>query len=171
MVGTTGMKQWFALLQAPTTDNTPMLMGNVRAFGLHYGVFAAVSASLAAVVCFLLILRGKRIADQVSAALLVGLLLSPHTYRQDYSLLAIAALASVHPIIRYSILLPWPYFFFNDTLLPFAFLALVWLAAAAAHTMNAGPAASWPVSRCIRPLTQLRRLRTDAYKYLHGAAK
>lgn len=152
MVGTQGIKQWLDLLQAPTTDYAPMLMGNLRALGLHLGWFTAVAATAAALICFVVILKGKRTADQFSAAILIGLLLSPHTYCQDYSLLAIVALVSLHPVARYLVLVPWPYFCPPDHLLPWIAVALACLVGLAARSWHwnspsDSPGAAW-ASNC-----------------------
>jgi hypothetical protein len=171
MVGTRGMRQWLDLLQAPTTDSTPMLMGNVRALGLHFGSSAVVGAAVAALICFLILLKRGRLADQFSAAILVGLLLSPHTYRQDYCLMAIVALSIVHPLARYLILLPWPYFYAPDNIVAFILLALGCLATLAADAITTASPAPWPFAFCIRPLTAMSRLKTDAYRYVHPPSK
>src|SRR5262249_16909484 len=133
MVGSRGLLQWLNLLQARTTDDSPLLMGNVRALGLHFGGFAGTAAAAAALVCLAIVLKRNRLVDQFTAAILAGLLLSPHTYHQDYSLLAIVALAAVHPLLRFVIILPWPYFWMPDNLVPFILLALTCLATLAAE--------------------------------------
>jgi hypothetical protein len=130
MVGERGFVQWFRLLQAPTTDVLPWGMGNLRALTFHVSP-AAVGLS-AALVCFAFgaaIWRG-RFVPKFCAALLAGLLLSPHTYIQDYSVLAIVALVSGPAALRYALLLPWPYFypaFGTRHIVPFIFVAIVLL--------------------------------------------
>lgn len=165
MVGMQGMEHWLDLLRAPTTDYAPMLMGNLRALGLQWGWLTAAAAAGAALVCFVVILQGQRTADQFSAAILIGLLLSPHTYCQDYSLLAIVALVSLPPLARYLVLLPWPYFCPTDDLLPWIAVALACLVGLAAR--------SRPVNRrfafCKQALTRWWNLRTHAYRSIHGA--
>ena len=165
MVGTQGVQQWLDLLRAPTTDYAPLLMGNLRALGLHLGRFPAAAATGIALICFAIILKGHRTADQFSGAILIGLLLSPHTYCQDYSLLAIVALVSLHPVARYLVLLPWPYFFPPDHLLPWIAVALACLVGLAARSRPPARA----TASCKQAWTRLWNLRTHAYRYRHGA--
>lgn len=124
LVGIPGVLQWLELLKAPTTDTVPLLMGNTRALGLHFGPWAGMLGAGVAVASFGVILRRNSLADKLSASLIVGLLLSPHTYCQDYSLLAVVALASQRPIARYMVLLPWPYFYLPTDILPLTLVAL-----------------------------------------------
>jgi len=135
LVGTRGFAQWIDLLRAPTTDAVPYLMGNVRAIGLHWGTPAAILAALVAVVSFGLVLKRGSFTEKFAAALFVGLLLSPHTYLQDYSLLAIPALVAPHPVARYLLLLPWPYFYRSAEMLPLTVVALLCLASVAARPL------------------------------------
>jgi hypothetical protein len=135
LVGPRGVIQWLDLLQASTTDNAPLLMGNVRALGLHFGLIAGLAAAAAALVCFLIVLKRNSLEDQFTAAILIGLLLSPHTYRQDYALMAVVALAPFHPMARYFIMIPWPYFFLTDNMIGFILLAIACLGGLAARTL------------------------------------
>ena len=162
LVGSRGIRQWIDLLRAPSTDTVPLLMGNARALGLYFGAPAAIAAAAVAMACFFVILRRDRFVDQFAAALLVGLLLSPHTYTQDYSLMAIVALASARPFARYLILLPWPYFYPPNNILPFALLALAYLIALVVISPGEIPAA------CIRLFT---RSRAVANSCLHVTAQ
>ena len=134
-VGRSGFQEWIALVQAPSSDYLPHIMGNVRAVGLQLGAVAGGVAALVVVASFTVILLRGCWADRISAALLAALLLSPHTYWQDYSLAALAALLSVRSWPRYILLLPWPYFYFRNDLLPFVFLSLVWLCVLAAKPL------------------------------------
>jgi len=88
-----------------------------------------------AVACFGVILKCNSSVDKLTAAIVVGLLLSPHTYCQDYSLLAVAALASGRPIARYVVLLPWPYFYPRPDIVPFTLVALGYLITLAAEPL------------------------------------
>lgn len=141
LVGVNGLRQWADLLRAPTTDYMPVLMGNVRALGLLWGPIPGIVAALAVVLSFAFILMRGSFNEKLSAALLVALLLSPHTYLQDYSLLAIVALSSLSGIARYAALTPWPYFYQPRDQLPLIVLAigcLLILAAGAAVRCRAG---------------------------------
>jgi len=148
LVGRQGMSQWLDLLRAPTTDEAPLLMGNARAFGMHFGETAGLMVAAGALACFLMVLKRNSFMDQFTAAILLGLILSPHTYRQDYSLMAIVALGPVHPLARYLILLPWPYFCFSDNMVPFILLALGCLAGLAARTFPVGLRLERGLSNC-----------------------
>jgi hypothetical protein len=151
LVGRHGVTQWLKLLQAPTTDVTPWLMGNVRALGLQFGLIAGLAAAGGTLVCLLIVLKGNSLVDQFTAAILIGLLLSPHTYRQDYALMAIVALVPIHPLARYVLLIPWPYFL-KDDMVAFILVALACLAGLAWRTL-----ASW------RPEYGLSNCRFEAH--------
>jgi alpha-1,2-mannosyltransferase len=128
LVGFQGTREWVGLLQAPTTDFAPDLMGNLRALGIHWGVFPAAFAGIVTVAAFSTVLvRRTSFAGMFSAALLTGLLLSPHSYMQDYSVLAIVALVSLPRVAMYFVLLPWPFFYGHHDMLPFILLAVVCL--------------------------------------------
>jgi len=77
LVGMRGFRQWVQLVQAPSYDITPSLMGNIRALGLHFGPVLAALALLLTIVCFCIVLRHGSLADKISAALLAALLISP----------------------------------------------------------------------------------------------
>jgi Glycosyltransferase family 87 len=130
MVGWRGFVQWFRLLQAPTTDAVPWMMGNLRALSFH--VSPAVVSLTAVAVCsaFAATMWRSPFLPKFCAALLAGLLLSPHTYIQDYSVAAIVALAALPPPLCYALLLPWTYFhpaFGTRNIILFVFLAAVCL--------------------------------------------
>jgi hypothetical protein len=149
LVGPRGVTQWLGLLQASTTDNAPMLMGNVRALGLHYGFIASLVATVTALVCFLTVLKRNSLEDQFMAAILIGLLLSPHTYRQDYALMAVVALRPLHPLARSLILIPWPYFLLTDNMVGFILLAVACLAGLASRTWHSGtPSMGRQIASC-----------------------
>jgi fatty acid desaturase len=83
-------------------------------------------------VSFALVLgKARNLSHEFAMAILAGLLLSPHTYLQDYSLIAIVALAVPYAVIRYVLLIPWPYFWSSRDALPFAIVGLVTVAALA----------------------------------------
>lgn len=125
LVGSRGMLQWVDLLRSPTTDFAPQLMGNVRALGLRFGVPAGALLAVVVLISFGLILgKSESLSGRFAAAILAGLLLSPHTYWQDYSLAAIVALVTRYPPIRYALLIPWPYFYPSLDVLPFTMVSL-----------------------------------------------
>ncbi|MEO5926641.1 MAG: glycosyltransferase family 87 protein [Bryobacteraceae bacterium] len=110
LVGIDGIEQWIDLLRAPTTDFRPEVMGTIRALGLQFGGPVAWAAGVIALGAGVFgFLRGSY-GDRLSIALLLALLLSPHAYWADYASLAIVALTTRNPIIRYTILIPWVYF-------------------------------------------------------------
>lgn len=137
-IGPQGVRDWFDLLRAPSTDFEPQAMGNLRALSLHFGFAAAAVATLLALACFGIVLRNASLAPQFSAAILVGLLVSPHTYRYDFSMLAIVSLLATHPAVRYVVLLPWLNLFPVLELLPMVFLSLGCLIAIAALSIRSG---------------------------------
>jgi hypothetical protein len=129
LVGVSGFHQWLQLVQAPSSDITPSLMGNIRALRMHFGlVFAAIALALT-IVCFYLVLRHGSFSDRVSASLIAALLVSPHTYWQDYSLAAVIAMLGVSPLARVVLLLPWPYLYPHKDELPMIFISLGYLIA------------------------------------------
>lgn len=133
LVGPQGMRDWIEILRSPYTDYAPATMGNLRAIGVHLGMPAVVIAGLIALGCFVFILRRGSFHAAFAAALITALLLSPHTYVQDYSTLAIAAMLSFPPAAVFAVLLPWPYFipsFGHETLvfMTMGLAALVWMA-------------------------------------------
>jgi hypothetical protein len=127
MVGTAGVREWIHLLQGPATDFAPAGMGNLRALALHLGTAAGAIATAMAVIAFGIILRAGSFRDKFSAALIVALLLSPHTYLHDYSLLALVAMLTSYPVARYLLLLPWPFFYLREDMLPWIALLLGYL--------------------------------------------
>ena len=135
-IGPQGVRDWFDLLRAPSTDFEPQAMGNFRALYLHFGFTAAAVAALAALACFGIVLRSAPMAQQFSAAILVGLLASPHTYRYDFSMLAIVSMLAPHPAVRYVVLLPWLNLFPVVELLPMIFLSLGCLIAIAVWSLR-----------------------------------
>lgn len=133
LVGPAGVRQYLKLLEAPSTDFMPHIMGNVRALGLQYGPAAALAAAVLTLAGFALILWRGILVEKFSAAILTALLLSPHTYWQDYSLAAIVAAVGVYRILPFFVLLPWPHFYPRKDMLPWIFLSLLWFAA---HTQR-----------------------------------
>jgi hypothetical protein len=131
-VGTTGLAEWITLLRGPTTNNDVDKMANVWALGLRWGAAAGLIAAFLAVVCLVVILRRGSFSDQLAAAILAALLLNPHTYLWDLSLLAVVAVLSVEPAARYLLVLPWFNFLpHTNVLFPWALLSLAYLAALA----------------------------------------
>jgi hypothetical protein len=124
LVGLKGFHQWLDLVQAPSSDITPELMGNIRALAIHLGPVAGAIALGVTLVCCYFVARHGSLFDQVSAALFAALLLSPHTYWQDYSLAAVVALLGTGPAVRLLLLLPWPYFYSRQDELPMIFISL-----------------------------------------------
>jgi len=127
LVGVKGFRQWVVLVQAPSSDITPSVMGNIRALSLHFGLAPSAIALLVIIVCCYFVVRHGTIFDKVSAALLAGLLISPHTYLQDYSLVAIVALLETNPMGGILLLLPWPWLYPRKDILPLVFAALFYL--------------------------------------------
>jgi hypothetical protein len=127
LVGAAGFRQWVDLVQAPSSDITPLLMGNLRALGLQFGGQFVVIALLLTAICLYVVLRRGSLGDKVSASLLAGLLISPHTYWQDYSLAAIVAMVKGTPTALLVFLLPWPYFYDREDELPMIWISLSYL--------------------------------------------
>lgn len=127
LVGVRGFRQWVALVQAPSSDITPSVMGNLRALDIHFGPAVAAMALLVTIVSCYFVVRHGSLIDKISAALLAGLLLSPHTYLQDYSLASVIALAGANRTSLIVLLLPWPYLYPRKDVLPMIFLALSYL--------------------------------------------
>jgi hypothetical protein len=128
-VGVTGFHQWVQLVQGPSSDITPSLMGNIRALSISFGLVFAVIALASTIVCFYIVLRHGSFGDKMSASLIAALLVSPHTYWQDYSLVAVIAMLGVSPAARIALLLPWPYLYPRKDELPMIFISLTYLIA------------------------------------------
>jgi len=132
LVGPEGVRQWLLLLQAPTTDLFPEWMGNIRALGMHFGAPAAIATAIVTVAAGVSILARGSYSDRLSAIVVLALLLSPHTYSQDYSLTSLVALATGSTFARYAILLPWFFFWPERDLVPVVVTTvacLTWIAA------------------------------------------
>jgi hypothetical protein len=129
LVGVRGFRQWVQLVQAPSSDITPSLMGNIRALNIHFGLVFAGIALAVTIVCFFIVLRHGSFSDKISASILAALLISPHTYWQDYSLTAVIAMLGISPAARVVLLLPWPYLYNRKDELPMIFIALLYLVA------------------------------------------
>jgi hypothetical protein len=110
LIGVQGVRQWLRLLQAPTTDFWPSSMGNLRAIELNFGMPAALALGAITLIAATVVLARGQFTERLSAALILTLLLSPHTYWQDYSVLAILAFSTSSRFIRYTLLLPWCFF-------------------------------------------------------------
>ncbi|MFN7934504.1 MAG: glycosyltransferase family 87 protein [Bryobacteraceae bacterium] len=125
LTGVHGFQQWTQLLAAPTTDLLPQLMGNLRALYIQSGPYTTAAAAAISISCSFFVLRHGTYSEVLSTCILLTLLLGPHVYPQDYSLVAIIALSTNNPSIRYGILLPWYYFAPN-----WSFLPVIWLSVA-----------------------------------------
>ena len=128
LVGVQGFSQWLHLVQSPSSDITPASMGNIRALSIHFGPVAAALALLLIVACSYVVACHGSFADKVAAALLAALLVSPHTYWQDYSLTAVIAMLGTSPVAGMVFLLPWPYFYSPKDELPMIFISLSYFA-------------------------------------------
>ena len=128
IVGPRGIGQWIELLQSPATDRLPERMSNLRAVGIHWGPAGLVPAAVVVVASLLVIFRRGGFQEQFAGALFGSLLLSPHTYIQDYSVVAVAAALIPSTPLRYLVLLPWTYLGSNTNSLPLAFMAILYLA-------------------------------------------
>jgi hypothetical protein len=129
LVGARGFRQWIQLVQAPSSDITPYLMGNIRALNIHFGLIFAGVALVLTIGCLYMVLRYGSLSDKISASLLAALLISPHTYWQDYSLTAVIAILGVSPLAQIVLLFPWPYLYNRKDALPMIFIALSYLVA------------------------------------------
>jgi hypothetical protein len=127
LVGARGFHEWVELVQAPSSDITPSLMGNIRALSMQYGMAFAVIALLLAVMGLYLALRYGSFSDKIAAAILAALLISPHTYWQDYSLTAVVACLAITPAASVVFLAPWPYLYGRKDELPMILIALAYL--------------------------------------------
>ncbi len=136
-VGPNGLREWAELLHSRTTDSMPETMGNIRALALHFGFATGLAAGAVTAGCFLFILRQGRLRQSFAAAILAALVLGPHTYLQDYSLLAVAALGAFDRWTQYALLLPWPYFYRREDMLPLTLAALAGLIILAARAAAA----------------------------------
>ena len=126
-VGPHGTREWLDLLQGPTTDYYPSRMPNLRGFGYHFGWAAAGIAAVLCLLCFGVILRQASFPEQFAASIVTSLLINPHTYLSDLSLLAIAAALTPIWAVRLGLLLPWPYFYTPPDWLPWVWLMLAFL--------------------------------------------
>jgi hypothetical protein len=125
MVGPSGIRQWLALLAAPSTDMMPEVMANIRALGINLGLPAALAAGFIVLTGAVTVLLRGSYEQRLSVTILATLLFCPHTYSQDFSLAAIVALACSHPLIRYGFLIPWCYFTRIGTATPIVLFTVV----------------------------------------------
>lgn len=131
-VGWPGFREWIALLRAPTTDIAPDLMGNIRAVALHFGTPAGLIAGAVVIACLGLGLWKGSCYRRIASASLAPILLSPHTYWQDYSLVAMPIAMTPNPAAQMLLLVPWQFFYTRVDELPMVFIALGWLVIIAA---------------------------------------
>jgi hypothetical protein len=106
-------------------------MCNLRAVYLRAGFAGLVPAVLLLAASLYVIFRRGGFHAQFTGAIFGALLLSPHTYWQDYSLAAIVAGLDGRRWFQYLVLLPWPYFYPRKDMLPWILIAMVYLAALA----------------------------------------
>jgi hypothetical protein len=126
-VGWPGLREYFALMQDPTTDIAPDLMGNIRAIALRFGTPGGVIAAVAAIASLAIALSKGTWYGRVTSASLAPLLLSPHTYWQDYSLIALPIAMTPNPAAQLLLLAPWQFFYTGIDELPMVFITLSWL--------------------------------------------
>jgi hypothetical protein len=141
MVGREGFQEWFGLLRAPTTDFGVSGMGNLRGIALNFGTPAMIPFAVAGMTAFAVTLYRRQFLEAACASLLVALLLSPHTYMQDYSVLAVVAVAASPVALRYAVLIPWLYFLPGPGVLAFVTLnvaSMFGLAASRPYLPNMG---------------------------------
>jgi len=136
LVGPAGFRQWLALVRAPSSDIKPFEMGNIRALDIHYGLWVAAIAIALTIICFYTVLRHGAFSEKVSAAILTALLVSPHTYWQDYSLAAMVAMLTDNTAVRILLLLPWPFLYSGRDELPMVFIALACMTALGARNAH-----------------------------------
>jgi hypothetical protein len=142
-VGMAGMRQWAVLLQSSSTDIKPFDMGNIRALTLSGGTLLAASAVGLLVVCFCVALCYGSFYEKFSAAVFAALLVSPHTYWQDYSLMALIAMITTRRWMRVVLLLPWPFLYSRTDELPMIAIALGCMTVLASAQMPE----RWPILR------------------------
>lgn len=136
LVGLAGFRRWLVLVQAPSSDIKPFEMGNIRALNIYCGPWVAAIAIALTIICFYTVLRHGAFSEKVSAAILTALLVSPHTYWQDYSLVAIVAMLTENVVVRILLLLPWPFLYSGRDELPMIFIALACMAALGARNAH-----------------------------------
>jgi alpha-1,2-mannosyltransferase len=125
LVGRSGLRQWITLLQSPTTDAYLHTMGNTRMLYQNFGAPLGITAAIAIVALGAFAFWRAALPGKIAAALVVGPLLSPHTYLQDYSLAALASVMIPVPVAQYLALVPWPYFWPGEVLsLPFMMIGV-----------------------------------------------
>jgi hypothetical protein len=128
LVGPRGAAQFIALLQAPTTDIKPELMGNIRGIFIHFGPVVAIALSVIAAASFAVCVWMRPLKVALAAAIFAGPLFSPHAYLHDYSLAAISALSPYAPA-AYGVLIPWQMFWPEKTIsaIPFALTGVAFM--------------------------------------------
>lgn len=127
-VGVTGLRQWGALAQSSSTDIHPLEMANIRALALNFGPVCATGATVLLIICFCVVMHYGSFHQRVSAALLTALLVSPHAYWQDCSLLAPVAMIATRRWIAVILLFPWPFLYPRADAVPMIFIVLFCMA-------------------------------------------
>jgi alpha-1,2-mannosyltransferase len=107
------------LLSRPDNNPTPWQMGNIHAFadGLNGGAILQFALVGVAVAVFLwMIVREKNLDVSLGLAILAGLLISPHGYMQDFSLMLPASVllesrlqAKIPRTLKQALMSPFPY--------------------------------------------------------------
>jgi hypothetical protein len=157
-IGVNGFREWLAVLQAPYSDYLPQSMGNLRALSKTFGMGAAAAAMLVLLPCLLLILFKGSFHQRFSAMILGAILLSPHIYWQDYSLVGLVAAVVAYPAARFMLLIPWPYFYPRADMLPAVLMVLgylMWMAGAV-YRQSRVPADGWLVNEICKASQKAR---------------
>ncbi len=131
-VGLAGVGKFIDLVQDPSSDIQPEIMGNVRAIGLHFGTAAGIVTAVLALACLAITFWKGNYYERVTAACLAPVLLSPHTYWQDYAMAAIPLALTPVPAVQLFLLVPWQFFYSPLDELPMICIALTWLVVVAA---------------------------------------
>jgi hypothetical protein len=126
-VGWSGFQRWIDLVQDPSYDILPDRMGNIRALALHFGTSAGVIAGVVVIACLGLVLWKGTCYRRFTGASLAPILVSPHTYWQDYSVIAIPIAMTPNLGGQLLLLAPWQFFYTRVDELPMVFVAIGWL--------------------------------------------
>lgn len=139
LVGFGGLHEWLSILRLPSTDYDPALMGNLRAAAIHWGVIPAAFLLILTLAAVAVVFRKGSLEGKLCVSVFAALLLSPHTYLQDYSLAAIPALLGSSRVMRWLILAPWWLLYPRSDQLPMILIALASIVLAAAQALGGQP--------------------------------
>jgi hypothetical protein len=128
-VGPSGLRKWLVLVQEPSSDIRPDIMGNLRALALHFGPAIGFAAAIVVAVALAAALWKGDLYRRVTCAVLAPILLAPHSYWQDYALAAIPAVMTPGLAWRLLLLAPWQFFYTPLDELPMVAVSLAWLIA------------------------------------------